>query len=70
MDPARQSAQADSRRAYVTALRDLTDEELLHEFRFRESLPDLSAEVEAEMRRRRPGNWNNPRPSVKQSRSR
>lgn len=51
----REAARAESRRAYVEALCGLSDEELQHEFRFQESMPDFRSELMAEVQRRKRG---------------
>ena len=49
----REAARAESRRAYVEALRGLSDEELLRELRGHEGMPDFRSEILAERQRRK-----------------
>ena len=51
----REAARAESRSAYLEALRSLSDEDLQLEFRFRESMPDFRSEIMAEVQRRKRG---------------
>jgi hypothetical protein len=51
-DP-RADAVLQSRLAYIAALRRLSDEDLLLEFRDRDSMPDFRAELEAEVQHRK-----------------
>lgn len=51
----REAARAESRRAYVAALRGLSDAELLLELRDHDGLPDFRSEIELEVERRKRG---------------
>jgi hypothetical protein len=54
MDARRQSARAESYRAYVAALRDLSDKALAREYGILAHTPELRDALEAETERRRP----------------
>lgn len=53
VNPEQLAAREASRKAYIEGLSKLSEDELLLEFRFRDSMPDFRPQIEAEVRRRK-----------------